>query len=1501
MKSFLLLLVSTLAISFAYAQPSYDDCATAFDLGEAPICPIPTIFTNVDATESFIGSENIPTCFNGGTVQRDVWLSFITPAAGGIDDFEVTITSVAGGTGILMPQVALYRGDCEIDGLAELLCASAVLNGTSVSFQVFDLTPSTLYFLRINDYSASASSNAGEFQLCIEEYIPDVNMGDQESTEACSGTLYDSGGPDAAYQNGENLTFTICPNVFHQCIFINVVNYAMENGFDDLNIYAGDNIGAPQLVTLTGTGGGVEVQAASDCVTIQFTSDGSITNTGFQITWECTGDTCTVPPITSCDEPYLVGSLPFNAEDLSTCSSGNTVNNSPCGNDGFLNGNDFVMAYESPGDECITVGVTGANAGTGVLLTLGCPTVASSQCISVASGNAGNTNPSIGAAFLEDPGTYYIVVSNNGNCTPFNIEIDTTSCPLILPNAGYCDDAIPLLGCDEDIPAVLAIQPGVGDPNFIQQGVNNGCIFAGPFNYTFFYFQAGADGQLGFTMYAANPAEASDIDFSVWGPFDSIPDACDYMENNQPVRSSYAGGADITGLGAVHPINGYAITDEYDCNGVGVELNDDMVSLLDVEFGKYYFVWINDWGNQITQGGISIGFDGTTTGVLDAVGDLYAVSGDTVLCIGESAQLNSTGGSLYNWAPATGLSCVNCPNPIAMPDETTTYTVSIYGGCGAYSQNVEVEVYDVKAGPDLTVCLGEEIQIVSGSTYEFGTYSWSPAIGLSCTDCPDPIVSAIAPGNQQYIVTLMTPNCILSDTMVLSVLNDPAPLFDVADDISICIGESVDLDGTNIAGATYAWTSDPPGFVSNDNNPVVSPTTTTTYYVSVNNGFCPLPGLDSVQVTVYNNPVISVANDTSVCQGSSVILGYTTTETGVTYSWTPAVDLDDNEIANPLSTPEGDHLYILEAINGACEVYDTVDVNVVQIAVNITNPDQDTFALCQGSIITLQANASPAGTLVHWSASTGLPVDSVTNNITVQPLSSTLYTASVSVPGCIRTETIFVAVDSLPDILDILPDDSIICQGQLIVLQTQAYEPSAFPNIEHSWTPLAGQQSSDTLLNLVIQPSVTTTYIRVTENGLCTSVDSATITVIPVSGIMVTPTDPVVCAGDPVQLTASGTGVTDFTWTPPTGLSCTDCPNPIATVSTTSTFTVTGEVQGCPTGGAVTVTIAPSPTYQFPSDQSLCLGESVTLNEAPANFTYNWTSSNNTLNTTDDSPSVTPSQTTTYYLTISNGSCDRTDSVTIVVNSQSLNLSEDVTLCIGNSAVLTGTTTGSGNYQWSTGETTSSITVSPTQNTTYDVVYTYGDGCTLQGQVVVSVADNFAIDLAATPDVTEVVQGDDIQLDVSVTGTATNPSYAWTENGTALAATGATVTVTPIVNPTTYAVTVTSQEGCSNTAEIVFTVLEPEWEIPNAFSPNGDEINDVFKVVFKNENNIQTLRFQVFNRWGQKVYDWTTGEPGWDGKLNGNDQPAEVYLYYIELQLGTGEVVEEKGDLTLIR
>lgn len=1501
MKSLLLLLAGILSVSWAFAQPAYDDCDNAFFLGEAPLCPIPDIFTNVDATESFIGSENIPTCFNGGTVQRDVWLSFVTPATGP-DDFEVTITGVAGAGGMIMPQVALYRGDCELDGLAELICASAVLNGTSISFQVFDLTPSTMYYLRINDYSASASPNSGEFQLCIEEYIPAINIGDVPSTEACTGTLYDSGGPDGAYTNGENLSFTICPNVFHQCIHINIEQFAMENNFDDLFIYAGDDIGDPQLAAFTGTGGNVDLQANSDCVTIQFTSDGSITNTGFIITWECTGDTCTVPPITSCDEPVIIGTLPFAVSDLSTCSSGNTVNGSPCGNDFFLNGNDYVMAYESPGDECISVQITGANSGTGVVITDGCPTQPGSQCVSVAAGNAANPNPTINAAYLEDPGTYYIVVANSGNCTSFDIDISTVDCPLILPNAGYCDDAIPLLDCDSDVPAILAIQPGVGDPNFIQQGVNNGCIFGGPFNYTFFYFQAGADGQLGFTMFAADPNEASDIDFSVWGPFDSIPGACDYMEVNQPVRSSYAGGADLTGLAATHPLNGYAITDTYDCQGGLPELNDDFVSLLDVEYGKYYFVWINDWGNQITQGGISIGFDGTTEGVLDAVGDLYAVSGDTVLCIGESAQMNSSGGVLYNWTPATGLSCDNCPNPVATPLETTTYNVSIYGGCGAHQEDVVIEVYDVKAGPDLTVCLGEEIQIVSGSTYEFGTYAWSPAIGLSCSDCPDPVVTALTPGQQAYIVTLSTPNCILSDTMVLTVLNDPAPLFEIADDISICIGESVNLDGTPIPGAIYEWSSDPSGFISADNDPVVSPTNTTTYYVSVSNGLCPLPGLDSVRITVDTNPLLAGANDTTVCQGSSVLLGLTTPQSGVSYIWTPATGLDDPASPNPLATPDDSETYILEAIYGACEVYDTVDVNVVEIAVNITNPNQDTFALCQGSIITLQANASPQGTQVHWSASTGLPVDSVATSLTVQPMSSTLYTASVSVPGCIRTETVFIAVDSLPDVLNIVPSDTIICQGELIILQTQAYEPGAFPDITHVWTPLSGQQSADTLFNLVVQPAVTTTYVRVTENGLCTAVDSATVTVIPVSGITVTPQDPAVCAGDPVQLTASGQGVTDFTWLPPLGLSCSDCPNPIATVELTTTYTVSGEVQGCPTGGSVTITVVPSPTYQFPADQSLCQGESVTLNEAPSNaFTYSWTSSDNTLTSTDASPAVAPNQTTTYYLDISNGSCTRLDSVTIVVSSQTLDVTDDLTLCLGSSAVLTAVTSGQGTYLWSTGETTSSITVTPLQNTVYDVTYTYGDGCALQGQVAVQVVDNFTIDLTASPDVTEVVQGDDIQLATTVSGTATNISYAWTENGVALAETAATITVTPIDNPTTYTVVATSAEGCVNEASLTFAVIEPDWDIPNAFSPNGDEYNNVFRVVFKNENNIQTLRFQVFNRWGQKVYDWESGEPGWDGRFNGTDQPAEVYIYYIELQLGTGEVVVEKGDLTLIR
>ena len=86
--------------------------------------------------------------------------------------------------------------------------------------------------------------------------------------------------------------------------------------------------------------------------------------------------------------------------------------------------------------------------------------------------------------------------------------------------------------------------------------------------------------------------------------------------------------------------------------------------------------------------------------------------------------------------------------------------------------------------------------------------------------------------------------------------------------------------------------------------------------------------------------------------------------------------------------------------------------------------------------------------------------------------------------------------------------------------------------------------------------------------------------------------------------------------------------------------------------------------------------------------------------------------------------------------------------------------------------------------------------------------------------------------------------------------------------------------------------------IPNSFTPNGDGTNDVLKVY---GNEIKTLRFLVFNQWGQKVFETTNIQGGWDGKQDGKLQPSGVYMYVATIGLLSGEEITKKGSVNLIR
>ena len=98
-------------------------------------------------------------------------------------------------------------------------------------------------------------------------------------------------------------------------------------------------------------------------------------------------------------------------------------------------------------------------------------------------------------------------------------------------------------------------------------------------------------------------------------------------------------------------------------------------------------------------------------------------------------------------------------------------------------------------------------------------------------------------------------------------------------------------------------------------------------------------------------------------------------------------------------------------------------------------------------------------------------------------------------------------------------------------------------------------------------------------------------------------------------------------------------------------------------------------------------------------------------------------------------------------------------------------------------------------------------------------------------------------------------------------------------------------------ADTTITTVPPYYRIPKAFTPN-EEYNTHFKIEIV--GNLELQEMLIFNRWGQLVYEGNDPD-GWDGRREGKPAPSEVYAFLIRLRQPNGNVILEKGDVTLIR
>ncbi len=855
-------------------------------------------------------------------------------------------------------------------------------------------------------------------------------------------------------------------------------------------------------------------------------------------------------------------------------------------------------------------------------------------------------------------------------------------------------------------------------------------------------------------------------------------------------------------------------------------------------------------------------------------------SNDTSLCIGDCYQLNSTGGVSYVWTPSTGLSNDTIFNPVACPLITTTYLVTGTDGNGCMdtaSTTITINpLPTITTSNDTAVCIGTCAQLnATGGT----AYLWSPGATLSDSTIFNPLACPTV--TTTYTVTVTDGNS-CSDTASVTITIDPLPVVDAGIDTSICIGDSIQLNAT---GATsYAWTPNVNITDTSIANPFVFPTTTTTYFVmgTDTNGCI---NMDSLIITVNTLPVITTSNDTTLCLGDCAQLN---AAGGTGYLWMPGGTLSDSTIFNPIACPTTNTTYLVTVTDGN-NCVDTASINITINPLPLINAGPDLW-LCSGDSIQLNVTG---GVSYLWTPSLGLS-DTTIANPWASPLDTTIYIViGFDTNGCSSSDTLQIIVD---DEVPIDPGtDTTICAGDTVMLGGNPTSPNG---TSFSWFPNGGTLDNDTLPNPMAFPTVTTTYYVVATNDTCTAIDSVTITVNPLP-IVTAGTDVDICFGDSVQLTA--TGGLSYSWTPGGSLTDSTIFNPIAFPSDTTEYIVfVTDTNGCAAFDSVIVNVNPLPTISAGAATSVCIGDSIQLT-ATGGVSYVWTPSTGLSNDTIANPMAFPVVTTTYIVTGTGGlGCSNTDSVTVTVNQLNITDLTDTIICIGEALQLTVNGPPGATYLWSPATDLSSTTIfnpiTTTQVTiTYLVTVTDTNGCVDTTSIIVTAEPkpNASFSVITTP-VCEGISAEFTNLSFGST------TYLW-DFGDGEESNEINPTHTfPYGHSYVIILTAYSPGSCTDTSTFPITAgdFEDYFNLipPTILTPNGDGMNDLFKVDLPSEvSNCTSI--QVFNRWGMKVYDSNGQNSGWDGRTtSGALVPAGTYFYIIDIN-----GISKKGSLTLMK
>jgi gliding motility-associated-like protein len=777
------------------------------------------------------------------------------------------------------------------------------------------------------------------------------------------------------------------------------------------------------------------------------------------------------------------------------------------------------------------------------------------------------------------------------------------------------------------------------------------------------------------------------------------------------------------------------------------------------------------------------------------------------------------------------------------------------------------------------------------------SYTWSGPSGVFSNSQNPNIPNAATGMTGTYTLMVSIGTCTASATTNATVFSLPTPTAQYNG--PLCEGQSLNLTGLSGGNGPYVFNwSGPAGFTSSVQNPVLS------ICGLINNGTNSLTVTDAngcintvtLGVVVNPTPNIVVSNPT-VCVNQSINL---TSTGGSTYLWSGPNSFTSN-IQNP-SIPSA-----TTTMTGAYNVTVTTAAGCSNTAVAnalvypLPTPSITANSpLCAGSTLNLQGSG---GASYAWSGPgyTGPNQNPTINNVSAG--AGGVYTLLVSSGSCTASTTYTVVVNPLP--VFNFSNNNVLCNSQSNGTSTV--------NVTVGTSPYNYQWSNSQNTQVATGLTAGTYTCIVTDANNCSSNAFTQITEPGAFTVTISSFTTSACANSPINLTAvgnGGTGPYTYNWVAGPSASLYSVNE---TVAGNYSYTVDAvDAYNCPASDIINLTFFPQPTVTATSD-TICSGESTNLTANGA-VTYTW-QPGNVLGSSYPFSGITSVNVT---VTGSSNGCVNSASAAVVVNPlPSGNFSASgsngcVPTCInfsgsGSSNVV--------NYGW-TVNGSGIAGSSANESYCFSEAGTYSVGLTvMDNNGCVNTSPPIAINIYPQPvaDFNHAPLKPIINIDQEVTFTDASwgtpiVSWNWYFMNTAQYT---SVSQNPTFNytePGTYAVAlvVKSDKGCTDTIIRPLIVGEDYGiYVPNAFTPNGDGLNDIFQ---PKGFGITKYELNIFDRWGELIFHTTTFEEGW----NGAKQKKKDVNYPIVIEEGTytwlinctnvfGKSHELKGHVVLIK